>query len=142
MSQIGRETQRNVSATQSNQQIVTTPVSIRKSRRELLPAEIPPNKNEYLQKVFPTDNTRPPILHYHERDPNGYPNLYDPDPNDQAVIASGQHWVLFRRRSSLPIKYHEHVVKWLAYIIGTVVHHVAISKWHIYNGTPFKFTNH
>lgn len=106
-----------------------SPAGIRKNKRELLMGEIPPNMADYLRIVFPSVGDRPPVLHYTERNPDGFPTIYEPDPSDPVTISAGQHWVLFRSRSDLPDRYHTRVIKWLAYIIGIVVHHVAIRKF-------------
>lgn len=106
-----------------------TPTGIRKSRRELLVAEIPVNPEQYLRQVFPPTGTRPPIFHSQERNPDGYPHIYDPDPSDPTVLQSNQHWMIFRTKNEVPPKYRERVIKWMAYLIGAVVHHVAICKY-------------
>lgn len=106
-----------------------TPNTVRRTtKRELQVADIPTNISAYLQIVFPSSGVRPPILHSNERNPDGFPTIYVPDLSDATVIEKDQHWLIYRSRSDMAEEYHIRVIKWLAYVIGVVVHHVAICE--------------
>lgn len=100
-----------------------------RSSRILKMLDVPKGLHQYLKMVFPLSGKRPPIIHYYSKDAqSGFLKLYEPDQRDLTTINSQQHWVLFETRSQIPPKYRGRIEKWLAYVIGTVVHHVAISK--------------
>lgn len=109
--------------------ITDTPQTARRTTKVLEMLIIPRTLHEYLQLVFDTNAVRPPIIHYNMKDAKtGLPKLYIPNATDPHIPGEDEFWVLFQTRSELPPKYRGKVIKWLAYVIGTVVHHVAIRK--------------
>lgn len=114
--------------TTSNQIAMASPSAGRRPSKILLALDMPGSMQAYLDAVFPPAGLRPPMIEYTTNLQNGFPKLYGVDFLDPIELEPDQHWLIFQTRGELPPKYRSHVVRWLAYVIGTIVHHVAVRK--------------